>query len=44
MSKSVLFIDGENFLHKVEEVLKDDYGRIEVAINLNNFAKRYQIK
>lgn len=25
-------------------ILKDDYGRIEVAINLGNFAKKYKIK
>ncbi|MBI2017471.1 SAM-dependent chlorinase/fluorinase [Candidatus Daviesbacteria bacterium] len=25
-------------------VLKDDYGRVEVAINLGDFAKKYQIK
>ena len=24
MSKCILFIDGENFLHKVEEVLKEE--------------------
>lgn len=24
MPKSILFIDGENFLHKVEEVLKEE--------------------
>ncbi len=25
-------------------ILKDDYGRMEIAINLDNFAKRYKIK
>lgn len=35
MSDSVLFIDGENFLHKVEEVLKEagiDKNRLELAL------------
>ena len=35
MAKSVLFIDGENFLHKVEEVLKEeeiDKSKLDLAL------------
>lgn len=39
MNKVVLFIDGENFLHKVEDVLKKDQAKIKESdlskINLN---------
>lgn len=43
MAKSVLFIDGENFLHKVEEVLKEeriDKDKVDLAlIDLNKLFK-----
>ncbi|MBI4035705.1 NYN domain-containing protein [Candidatus Daviesbacteria bacterium] len=43
MPKSILFIDGENFLHKVEEVLKeegiDKYSVDLSAIDLNKLLK-----
>jgi len=43
MSKSILFIDGENFLHKVEEVLKeegiDKYSVDLGSIDLNKLFK-----
>ena len=43
MAKSVLFIDGENFLHKVEQILKEgriDKDKIDLAlIDLNKLFK-----
>lgn len=43
MVKSILFIDGENFLHKIEEVLKEegiDKDKLDLAsIDLDNLFK-----
>lgn len=44
MAKSYLFIDGENFIHKIEEVLKTkglDGGKFDLSgINLNQLLKK----
>lgn len=39
MPKSILFIDGENFLHKVEEVLKEE-GIDKYSVNLGGSKSR----
>ncbi len=52
MSKSIIFIDGENFLHKIEEVLKEskiDKSKIDLAsIKMNKLfdglLKRFGIR
>ena len=51
MSKAILFIDGENFRHKVEEVLKTedvdkakvDFSRIDLDKLINTVLKNFKI-
>ena len=43
MAKSILFIDGENFLHKVEEVLKQEgVNKSKVDLSLLNLNKLFK--
>lgn len=37
MSKTILFIDGENFLHKIEEILKKESVKFDndEIVNIN---------